>query len=456
MKTPEWVRNAIFYHIYPLGLLDAPRYNDASISAAQRINQLYPWLDHIQSLGANALYLGPLMESESHGYDTRNYFLLDRRLGSNQDLQNLVREVHRRGMHIILDGVFNHSGRSFWAFEDILQNQQQSAYRDWYQGLRFGQGNPRGDSFDYQTWDGHYSLPKFNLANPQVRQHLLQAIQFWIDTFDIDGLRLDAADHVQIDFWQELRALVSTSHPDFWLMGEIVHGDYGHWANEKTLHSVTNYAAYKGLYSSFNDANFFEIAHTLKQQFGQDGLYRNLLLYNFVDNHDVNRIASQLKNPAHLYPLYALLFCMPGIPSIYYGSEWAVPGKRSPKSDSDLRPALSLSSMHAQSLKPELINTIQRFSGLRQQIPALHQGSYRQELVQAQQLAFWRETESQKVLVVINAANEAINLPSLNVPDDKKWYDPFQTQEQTEIREDGIHLAIPANWLRMIVFDGIN
>ncbi len=453
MKTPEWVKNAIFYHIYPLGLLDAPRFNDTGVAAAQRLNQLYPWLDHIQSLGANSLYLGPLMESESHGYDTRNYFLLDRRLGSNQDLQNFVREVHRRGMRIILDGVFNHSGRSFWAFEDILHNQQKSPYCDWYQELKFGQGNPLGDSFDYHTWNGYYSLPKFNLSNPQVRQHLLQAIQFWIDTFDIDGVRLDAADHVQIDFWQELRAQISTSHADFWLMGEIVHGDYGHWVNEKTLHAVTNYEAYKGLYSSFNEANFFEIAYTLKRQFGQEGLYRNLMLYNFVDNHDVNRIASQLKNPAHLYPLYALLFCMPGIPSIYYGSEWAVPGRRSSVSDSDLRPPLSLREMQTQTIQPELVNTIQRFSILRQQIPALRQGSYRQALVQAQQFGFWRETENQKVLVVINAADEAINLTPLIVPQNKKWYDPFQEEEQTEIREDGLHLTVPANWLRLIVFE---
>jgi len=453
MNTPEWVKRAIFYHIYPLGLLDAPCHNDANSPIVQRLNQLYPWLDHIQSLGVNSLYLGPLLESESHGYDTRDYFQLDHRLGTNQDLQDFVREVHHRGMHIILDGVFNHSGRSFWAFEHILEHQQQSPYCDWYQDLKFGQKNPLGDPFDYKTWDGHYSLPKFNLANSQVRQHLLQAIQFWVDTFAIDGLRLDAADQVQIDFWQELRAQISTSHPDFWLIGEIVRGDYNQLANEKSLHSVTNYEAYKGLYSSFNDANFFEIAHTLQRQFGQEGLYRNLMLYNFVDNHDVNRIASQLQNLAHLYPLYALLFCLPGTPSIYYGSEWAIPGRRSAASDSDLRPALSLKEMQTQNPQPHLVKTIRRFSELRRQLPALQSGNYRPALVQAQQFAFWREMENQKVLVVINSADEAISLEAIKVPQYREWYDPLREQTQTFMSADGLYLTVPANWLRVIVFN---
>ncbi|MEO1255282.1 MAG: alpha-amylase family glycosyl hydrolase [Bacteroidota bacterium] len=166
-------------------------------------------------------------------------------------------------------------------------------------------------------------------------------------------MRLDAADAISFDFFPLLKAHCRNQKSDFWLMGEVVHGDYYRWANDEMLDSTTNYEAYKGLYSSHLDCNLFEIAYSLNRQFSEDGIYKDLTLYNFVDNHDVNRLASNLKNPAHLYTIYGLLFTMPGIPSLYYGSEWGIAGKRTDQSDHMLRPTLSLDKVDAP--EPDLI-----------------------------------------------------------------------------------------------------
>lgn len=452
-NTPHWIPSTFIYHLYPLGQTAAPRENYFDQPSEDRIAQLYPWLDHLQWLGVDTLLLGPILQSSSHGYDLADYFKVDRRLGNNQSFKAFADEVHRRGMRIILDAVFNHSGRDFFAFRDLQQNGNQSQYLDWYEGVRFGQSSPMGDSFDYQTWAGHYALPKFNLANPSVREYLFQAVRFWIAEWGIDGLRLDAADHVRLDFWQELRQLTTSLRPDFWLMGEVVHGQYQQWADLKHLHSVTNYEAYKGLYSSLNDANYFEIAHTLQRQFAEGGIYRDLMLYNFVDNHDVNRVASQLKKRQHLYPLYALLFTMPGIPSIYYGSEWGISGQRNTYSDQALRPALNLQDLIQNAPEANLPVTIQKLAQLRSETPALQTGSYRPVYVSSQQFAFWRETEIQKVLVVLNSDSEVITLSGIQIPDHLQLKSVFENQSDFRLGHDQLEVNIPPNWVSIFVFE---
>ncbi len=255
-----WFNDAVFYHIYPLGFCGAPERNDFGAAPVARLDKIYTWLDHIQGMGFDALYLGPLFESTTHGYDTADYYHVDRRLGTDDTLRGLAAELHRRGMRVVLDGVFNHTGRDFWAFRDVRQNGQASRFRDWFAGLRFDGTNHHRDPFSYDTWNGHESLVKLNLSHPEVRSHLLGAVETWIRDFGIDGLRLDAADHVDLGFLRELAGFCRSLRPDFWLMGEVVHGDYRRWANPACLDSVTNYEAYKGLYSSHNDHNYFEIA----------------------------------------------------------------------------------------------------------------------------------------------------------------------------------------------------
>jgi glycosidase len=451
-NTPDWIQSAFIYHLYPLGLTAAPHDNHYEAPTEYRLDKLYAWLDHLQWLGVNTLFLGPILQSSQHGYDTIDYFQVDKRLGDNHSFKAFSQEVHRRGMRLILDAVFNHSGRDFWAFQDLQKNGQQSAYKDWYEGVRFDQNSPMGDRFNYQTWAGYHSLPKFNLSNAEIRNHLLQAVKFWIEEWGIDGLRLDAADHVQLDFWQTLRQFTTSLRPDFWLMGEVVHGEYQHLANHQHLHSVTNYEAYKGLYSSLNDANYFEIAHTLERQFGEVGIYRDLMLYNFVDNHDVNRVASQLKNKQHIFPLYALLFTMPGIPSIYYGSEWGIEGKRTNFSDQALRPALSLESMIQKAPIANLPATIRQLAELRLTAPALQVGIYRQAYIRPQQFAFWRETENQKILISINASSEKASISGIRVPDHLK---AIQIHGQLDFSIDNheIQVNLPPCWYSVIILE---
>jgi cyclomaltodextrinase / maltogenic alpha-amylase / neopullulanase len=406
----DWARDAIFYHVYPLGLCGAPARNDFGAAPVERLDKLVPWFGHIRDLGCDALYLGPLFESTAHGYDTADYWHLDRRLGTDETLCRVIAAAHAAGLRVVLDGVFNHVGRDFWAFRDVQSNGEASPFRDWFAGLRFDARSPYGDPFTYQGWHGHFDLVTLNLDNPDVRGHLFGAVESWIRDFEIDGLRLDAADVIDLGFQRDLASMTRGLDPDFWLFGEVVHGDYRRWANPDTLDSVTNYEAYKGLYSSLVDRNYFEIAYTLNREFGPRGLYTGLPLFNFVDNHDQDRVATKLGDNRLLYPLYLLLFTMPGVPSIYYGSEWGLTGKLLPGDDSPVRPELDLAAAPGLGSEPALVDTIRRVARLRCESGPLLGGSYRQLHVAAEQFGFARELDGETVVVLLNASDHAVEM----------------------------------------------
>ncbi len=447
----HWVNDSVFYHIYPLGFCGAPPKNDFGSAVCPRLEQLYQWMDHLQALGVNALYLGPLFESSAHGYDTADYYRVDRRLGSNETLARIVSTLHQKGIKVILDGVFHHVGRDFWAFRDVRQRGEHSEYCGWFHNLRFGQPGPYNDSFTYDGWNGHYDLVKLNLWNPAVKEHLFQAVTMWIREFGIDGLRLDVADCLDLGFLRELAAHCR-GQADFWLMGEVVHGDYRRWANPDMLDSVTNYECYKGLYSSLNDKNYYEIAYALNRQFGKNGLYNQLPLYAFADNHDVNRVASMLENPAHLYPLYGLLFTMPGVPSVYYGSEWGITGKKTDHNDAPLRPHLDLAWQNSQ--QRDLPQAIACFSRIRREHPALRCGDYTQLFVSHEQFAFARQTPEECVVVALNASDQAVTL-DLDIPTARgnRMVDVLNEGELFEICNGKSKIKdVPPYWLRIVTF----
>lgn len=447
---PSWINDAFFYQIYPLGLCGAPELNNLGAPVEHRLDQLFPWLDHIQTLGANAIYLGPVFQSTSHGYDTADYYQVDRRLGDNDTLVRFVEHVHQRDMKLVLDGVFNHVGRDFWAFKDVQALGENSNYRDWFQNLRFGVQNPEGDPFTYDAWQGHTSLVNLNLSHPQVKAHLFDAVLQWMETYDIDGLRLDAADCLDFQFMRELRDLTKSRQPDFWLMGEVVHGDYRDWANPDTLDSTTNYEVYKGLYSSLNDANFFEIGHSLKRQFGDGGLYRDLYLYNFVDNHDVNRIASTLTNPALLYPIYLLLFTIPGIPSVYYGSEWGIMGMKGEWSDASLRPAFELSQMTKGVDQHNLESHIRKLAHIRSGAKALRLGQYQELFVDPEQIAFLRKFQQEYIVVVVNSADSSTEI-EVNLPwQAGELVDCLNDGQSFQVRDGRCRLPLDPAWGRIL------
>lgn len=400
-----WFDEAIFYHIYPLGETGAPKenhYNDVK----SRLNDIYPWLEHIKEMGFNALYIGPLFESVGHGYETTDYKKLDSRLGVNYDLQRFVKTCHERGIKVILDGVFNHTGRDFFAFRDLKEKRENSIYKDWYCNVNFYGNNEYNDGFSYDNWGGFNLLVKLNYKNPAVSDYMCEVVKFWIDEFDIDGIRLDAADVLDFDFMKKLRKFTESLKPDFWLMGEVIHGDYQRWANAQTLHSVTNYQLHKALYSGYNDHNYFEIAHTVNRFI--DMCKNGIKLYNFVDNHDVERIFTKLNNKDHMIPVHILLFTLFGIPSVYYGSEFCVEGKKEKFSDDSLRPMLNIEHMKDMKYHNKVTNTIMKLANLRQSKKVFSRGDYKELLLTNRQYAFsMSDSEDFAIVAVNNDENSA-------------------------------------------------
>lgn len=434
----SWYNEAIFYHIYPLGLTGAPKENDYG-TPVHRLNTLLPWIDHIKEIGCTALYIGPLFESVGHGYETTDYKKLDSRLGTNEDLTNFVKACHEKGIRVIFDGVFNHTGRDFFAFKDIQKNREHSPYVNWYCNVNFGGNTEYNDGFSYENWGGYNLLVKLNQRNPEVQNYICDVIRFWVSEFDIDGIRLDAADVLDFDFMRILRHTADEVKKDFWLMGEVIHGDYSRWVNGQTLHSVTNYALHKALYSGHNDHNYFEIAHTVKylQNMG------DLDLYNFVDNHDVERIHTKLQNKAHFAPVHVLLYTLPGVPSIYYGSEFGIEGKKEKFSDASLRPALDLEDYKEATTKNPCTALIAALGKVRQGTPALSYGSYAELALTNRQFAFARDLEGMRVIVTVNNddSDAEMNLPTGSAPE----YVGALTGQKVSAQGGRIRVRVAAN-----------
>ncbi len=433
-----WYDEAVFYHIYPLGLAGAPKQNDYG-EPVHRLNTLLPWVDHIKEICGSALYIGPLFESVGHGYETTDYKKLDSRLGTNEDLTAFVAYCHEQGIKVIFDGVFNHTGRDFFAFKDIQANRENSLYKDWYCNVNFWGNNEYNDGFSYDNWGGYNLLVKLNQKNPAVVDYICDVIRFWVSEFDVDGIRLDAADVLDFDFMKALRRTANEVKPDFWLMGEVIHGDYSRWVNGETLHSVTNYTLHKALYSGHNDHNYFEIAHTVRrlQNMG------TLKLYNFVDNHDVERIYTKLTNKAHFAPVHVLLYTLPGVPSIYYGSEFGIEGRKEYGSDDSLRPALNIE-YYKDSVKTNPCTALIAALGkVRQAVPALSYGSYAELMLTNRQFAYARDLDGTRVIVSVNNddAPAGMHLAAGNCT----AYIGALSGEKVSVQDGHINITQPAN-----------
>ncbi len=391
-----WAYESVFYQIYPMGFCGAPFENDGV--QEHRILKVKEWIPHMERLGINAIYFSPVFESDTHGYNTRDYKKIDVRLGTNEDFAEVCRALHEKGIKVVVDGVFNHVGRGFGPFQDVVRNREKSTYVNWFYRIDFNGNSNYNDGLWYEGWEGHYDLVKLNLNNEEVVNYLLQSVKGWIEEFDIDGLRLDVAYSLEENFVRRLRQFTEQCKPEFYLLGEMLNGDYNRLMNDQMLHSATNYECYKGLHSSFNSMNMYEINHSLLRQFGPENwtLYKNKHLLSFVDNHDVTRVASILSNEKHLPLIYAMIFGMPGIPCVYYGSEW---GTKARKEDGDpaLRPCFAQPEWNA------LCDLISRLATVKKQSEALNYGSFRSVLLTNKQCIFERKSANQRVLVAINA-----------------------------------------------------
>jgi cyclomaltodextrinase / maltogenic alpha-amylase / neopullulanase len=332
----RWFEQALFWHIYPLGFLGAEKSALlADFQAMHRLRELDPWLDYLHDLGCNGLLLGPIFSSETHGYDTIDHYQIDARLGTTEDLGALIEGCKRRGVRVVLDGVFNHVGRQFGPFQDVKNNRQSSRYRDWFR-IDWAK-TQTADGFTYGNFEGHSQLVAFNHRNPEVIEYVIGVMNHWLQ-FGIDGWRLDAAYAVPTEFWRVVSAAVREKHPQCWLLGEVIQGDYKRFISAGGLDSVTQYELWKAMWSSLNDRNFFELSHALNRH---NDFAKEFSPNVFLGNHDVTRIATQLINEKHIGHSLAILLTVPGIPSIYAGDEQAFRGRKEHRAggDDEIRPA---------------------------------------------------------------------------------------------------------------------
>ncbi len=391
----KWYNNVNFYHIYPIGLLGTEKENDYQ-TLSHKLNDLYPWIDHMKELGLNALYIGPLFKSKSHGYDTTDYKQVDNRLGDNKDLKKLIEYCHQNNIKVILDAVFNHTGRDFFAFKDILQNRENSKYRYWY-NINFNGNNSYNDNFSYENWGGYDLLVKLNVKNPEVYNYIFdEVVKYWIDEFNIDGLRLDTANVLDLDFLHKLREYTNNLKQDFYLMGEVMFGEYTNYVGDGMLHAVTNFNLEKAIYSGLNDHNFFEIAHT-------ENRLKNLPhLYNFLDNHDIERISTKLHNKAHYLQAHIMLYTLPGTPAIYYGSEFGIEGHKDRFGpDDEIRPKLNIENYKDCLTNNPYAQIVAKLAHFRKDNSVLAYGEYKQIELSNEYYSYSRKLNDEEIFVCL-------------------------------------------------------
>lgn len=402
-----WFHECTFYQIYPLGACGAERENDFG-ETRHRLGEIEAEIERLKELGVGAVLFNPLFESERHGYDTVDFFKADRRLGTNEELKALIKKFHENGIRVVFDGVFHHTGRAFPPFREVLQKREGTDYRFWF-NIDFGGNSPYNDGLGYDNWEGHAELVKLRLDNLDVQNYLMDAVRFWINEWDIDGLRLDVCYSLPQWFMELLRRTVNALKPEFYLVGEVIHlGNFQNNVCPERLDSITNYECYKGLISAFNSNNLFEIEHSLTRLFSDQpwSLYTGKTLLNFVDNHDVARAATALKEKRNLCNLYTVLFTMPGIPCVYYGSEYGAEGDKG-NMDIDLRPPFSA---FDRARNGELYAHIKKLCDIRRQNRALFYGSYRKAVLQNKYFAFVREADGEKIIAAVNIGDSDVTV----------------------------------------------
>ncbi|MBU5409307.1 alpha-amylase family protein [Cutibacterium acnes] len=354
---PGWVDHLIGWHVYPLGFVGAPARLESQ-EVSHRLAHLGAWLDHAVALGCSSLALGPVFSSASHGYDTLDYFTIDPRLGDDDDFDHLLQAAHARGLSVLLDGVFNHVSRRNRIVQDA-----QSAGPDSDAGRMVRWCAGRLDVFE-----GHSDLVALNHDNPAVREHVTRIMNYWCGR-GVDGWRLDAAYSVNPEFWAAVLPSVREKYPDVWIFGEVIHGDYASIVRASGMDSVTQYELWKGIWSSIESRNFFELDHALGRHNEFSDVFTPM---TFVGNHDVTRIASRVGQDGAVLAT-AILATIGGIPLIYYGDELAYRGVKEERfgGDDDIRPVFPASPADLSNLGADTLRAHQSLLGLRRRHPWL-------------------------------------------------------------------------------------
>lgn len=420
MTVPYWVEDAVFYQIFPDRFANG---DPAHIMAGTRPWDSPPTLhgfqggdlrgviqkfDYVLDLGINAIYFNPIFQATAtHRYNTTDYFKIDPRLGDQRDFQALLHVAHSNGVRVILDGVFNHCGRGFFPFNDLLENQEYSVYKDWFYVKRFPvHAYTPGEAEDYQGWWGYKSLPKLNYHHPAVRRYLMDVTRYWIDQ-GTDGWRLDVPNEIDDEgFWAEFRQIAKAANPDAYLLGEIWDGN-PRWVGDRTFDGLMNYPLRETLLHWLGGkatvTQFAERAEKLLTAYPRENVYA---MYLLLGSHDTERLWTVLGGDlAKVKLAFLFQFAYPGAPAVYYGDEIGIEGGKDPA----CRHTFPWDSVH---WRQDLRHWVKQLIHLRRATPALRRGDFTRIYLDEARgcYAFGRTLGAEKVLVAINASGTRRNL----------------------------------------------
>ncbi|OBI20249.1 MULTISPECIES: alpha-amylase family protein [unclassified Mycobacterium] len=396
MTAPAWVEHAIWWQVYPLGFVGAfPASSEPPQPDQHRLRRLVDWFDHAIALGASGVALGPIFASRTHGYDTTDHYRIDPRLGDDDDFDHLVAEARRRGLRILLDGVFNHVGLDFPRYREAPTDE---AAARWF----------RGRPGRFHTFEGHAELITLNHDNPDVVDYTVDVMTHWLQR-GADGWRLDAAYTVPERFWASTLPRVRERFPDSWFVGELIHGDYAAVVRAATFDSATQYELWKAIWSSLNDGNFFELDWAL-QRHGE--FLAGFAPLTFIGNHDVTRIASRLDRPEHVAHALLILLTVGGVPSIYAGDELGFRGVKEERygGDDAVRPEFSSPPLKLDAFGAQVWALHQFLVGLRRRHPWLHRATTSPVRLQNRHYVYETRSGDDALLVALNIDDEPLSL----------------------------------------------
>jgi len=399
---PAWLPGRVWYHLHSLRAAGAPDDNPDVTGRAptgRGLRRLLGWLDHVRSLGCGGIVLTPIFVSMTHGYDAVDYFRIDQRLGDEDDLAAFVEACHDRNLKVLLDGVFHHVGRDFPGFRDVLAQGAASRYAGWFR-LDFSRDS--GDGFTYRNFEGHRELVALNHRSSDVLDWAVAVADHWLD-LGVDGWRLDAAYAILPAFLADFSARVLHKHPDAFLFGEMIHGDYVRFVEQAGLHAVTQYELYKAIWSSLNDANFFELGWALRRH---ETFARAFVPFTFLGNHDVTRLSTRLRVPSHLGHALAVLFTLPGSPCVYYGDEFAFRGRKGHgvRGDDAIRPRLPDSPFAQNAEQAAAFDLHRQLVAMRAERPWLTSGHVQVLELATEQIRYTVAGTGGQLLVLLNVA----------------------------------------------------
>lgn len=340
-EVPEWAANKVVYQIFPSRYaasqpVDKELWYKAPITFTDNLHGdlrgIIDHLDYIRDLGIDVIYMTPIFKSDSsHKYDTIDYYQIDPSFGTAEDLRELVQKAHQYGMKVVLDAVFNHTGRDFFAFKDILENKEKSKYLDWYFIDKFPLDNESGQAPNFKCFGYYGGMPKLNLKNPEVEKYVTDVACYWLKECDIDGWRMDVGDEISHYFWKHFRRAVKAVKKDALIIGEIWHyaGDF---LEGDEWDTVMNYPFYLNLIDLLADEKIgvSRFIQNLGYMKGRLNKKCYPLMWNLIDSHDTARFLHLCNNKQKQHLAAAFQLLMPGMPMIYYGDELAMPGANDP------------------------------------------------------------------------------------------------------------------------------